>query len=684
MKITRARLIQVISVFVVHVITLFVLQRLMSGFDAESLRSLVVITIALAIAQSTFWWVFINLFSRLPGWLYPVLTFFLNGLFVLVVGNLMPGITINTIGTGIWITLWLTVVDAVLGSLLSLDEDAQFDRSVTRRMVSRRSKPIQTDVPGFLYLEIDGLSEMILCRAVEEGHIPTIKRWIEQGTHQVLGWETDFSSQTGAMQTGILLGNNKDVPAYRWWDREQKKVVMSGSPRDAQAIEARLTTGKGLCSDGGASRGNMFSGDATESMFTFSTLRTRDRGRGPSFYFYLLSPYVIARLVTRFLTEIIKEWWQAAAQRRRKDPYRVKARGLGYAFLRGFMGPVLQDLVTYTVISDILRGIPAVYALYAGYDDLSHFAGMNSAEAFESLHEIDRYLARIENVVKIAPRPYHIVILSDHGQSLGPTFEAAYGLTLEKLVKSLVVNAGEVYFSETHNDSWDNLNVALTESTVANTRTAGLMRKMLASRTKDDTVDIARKKDETSEIEEKAQQAKVLVMGSGSTGLIYFTNSPVRMTFEQIQAANPELILGLHSHPGIGFVLVRSEEQGDIVVGKNGVYYLRDDHVEGVNPLSPFSPNAAEHLRRESSYSNCPDIVVNTLYNPQTQELAGFETQVSHHGGLGGPQNFPFILRPTALPYDGKPVVTAVAVHDLLRDWREKVQGLNGSEATLV
>lgn len=683
MKITRGRLVQIIVIFVVHVITLFFLSWLLSGFNADSLRSLVVFAILIGVAQSAFWWVFINFFSWLPVWLYPLLTFVLNGFFVFLVGALLPGIEITTVRTGIWIVVWLTAVDAILGALLSLDEDAQFDRSVIKRMVAKRGKPIQTDVPGFLYLEIDGLSEMLLCRAIEEGHTPTIKRWIDQGTHQVLGWETDFSAQTGAMQTGILLGNNTDVPAYRWWDREQKKMVMSGLPKDAQAIEARLTTGKGLCSDGGASRGNMFSGDASESMLTFATLRNRERGRGPGFYFYLFSPYVIARLITRFLTEVIKEWWQAYQQKRRKDPYRVKARNFAYAFLRGFMGPVLQDLVTYTVISDILRGIPAVYALYAGYDDLSHFAGMHSPEAFEALHEVDRYFARIENAVKNAPRPYHIVVLSDHGQSLGPTFEAAHGTTLEKLVKSLVANEQDVYFSMSHNDSWDNLNAVLTESTNADTRTAGLVRKMLASRTKDDYVEIARKKDETSEVtEKKAEQAKVVVMGSGSTGLIYFTDSPKRMTFEEIQAANPELIIGLYSHPGIGFLLVRSEEQGDIVIARNGVHYLRDDKVEGTDPLAPYGPNAADHLRRESSYTNCPDLVVNTLYDPKTQELAGFETQVSHHGGMGGPQNYPFILRPTVLPYDGKPVVTAVAVHDLLRGWREKEQGMNGAEPT--
>jgi uncharacterized membrane protein YvlD (DUF360 family) len=644
----------------------------------DSLRSLVAITIALAIAQSAFWWVFINFFAWLPSWLYPILTFILNGFLVMVIGNLVRGISIDSVATGIWIAIWLAIVDAILGELLSLDEDARFDRNVTRRMVSRRGKPVVTDVPGFLFLEIDGLSESLLRQAIEKGDTPTMKRWIDQGSHQLLGWETDFSSQTGAMQTGILLGNNSDVPAYRWWDRTQKRIVMSGMPKDAKAIEERLSSGIGLCSDGGTSRGNMFSGDATESMLTFSTVRIKNRGRGPGFYFYLFSPYVIARLLTRFTTEVIKEWWQASQQRRRKDKYRVKARGLAYGFLRGFMGPVLQDLVTYTVISDILRGVPAVYALYAGYDDLSHFAGMTSPEAFEALHEVDRYFARLESAIKDAPRPYHIIILADHGQSLGPTFEAAHGKTLEQLVKELIKSDQEVFYSAAHNDSWDNLNAVLSESTNANTRTAGLIRKMLASRTKDDYVEVTPKGTTADKVTAEAEKAKVVVMGSGSTGLIYFTDSPQRMTFEQIQAAYPELVLGLKDHPGIGFLLVRSETQGDIVIGKSGVHYLKDDIVEGIDPLAIFGPNAAMHLRRESSFSNCPDIVVNTLYDPATQELAGFENQVSHHGGMGGPQNHPFILRPVNLPYNGSPIIGAESVHHLLRGWREEAQNLKG------
>jgi len=633
-------------------------------------------TIVVAVAQAVFWWVFVRFFSWLPGWLYPILTFVLNGLFIYLLGNQVIGITITTVGTAIWISLWMTAVNAILSGVLGLDEDARFDRTVIKNMVQRRGKPIKTDVPGFLFLEIDGLSEVLFRRALEEGHLPTLKRWIDQGTHQVVGWETDFSAQTGAMQSGILLGNNTDIPAYRWWDREQKRIVMSGLPKDATAIEARLSRGNGLCSDGGSSRGNMFSGDASESMLTFSTIR-KSGGRGPGFYFYLFSPYVVARLITRFITMVIKEWWQAWQQRRRKDKYQAPARNFAYGFLRGFLGPILHDLVTFTVISDILRGLPAIYALYSAYDDLSHFAGMYSPEAFEELNETDRYFARIENVLKSAPRPYHVVVLSDHGQTIGPQFKAAFGCSLEELVKDLIKE--DISYSDSHKDNWDELNALASESTNDNTRTAGLIRRMLSSRTKEGTVDITPEATSAEKEQEDAKKKTVVVMGSGSTGLIYFTDSPARMSFEQIQDKYPELILGLRDNAGVGFILVRSEEQGDLVIGKHGVHYLKDDTVEGnVDPLAIFGPHAADHLRRESSFSNCPDLVVSSVFDPTTQEMPGFENQVSHHGGMGGPQSYPFLLRPTVLPYDGTPIIGAENVHHLLRAWREKVQDLKG------
>lgn len=102
-------------------------------------------------------------------------------------------------------------------------------------------------------------------------------------------------------------------------------MVLSGLPQDAQKIEKQQTNGEGLCSDGGSSRGNMFSGDAFENLFTISTLLDRGSSRGPGFYFYLVNPYVVIRLITRFFQEVILEWGQAFWQRVRRYPYRVNS-----------------------------------------------------------------------------------------------------------------------------------------------------------------------------------------------------------------------------------------------------------------------------------------------------------------------------------------------------------------------
>ncbi len=378
MKANRLRLYQIIAVLVVHAITLIILAVFMDGLVVTSFMAALGAAIAYTLAQAAFWYIFIKFLTWLPPLLYPLLTFVLSGFIVFVVADFIPGITIDSWVTGLWISIWMTVVNAMVGGLLSVDEDAIFDRVVTHRMVKKVASITHSEDPGFVFLEIDGLGEEILRRAIEDGYMPTLKSWLERGSHRITGWETDFTSQTGAMQTGILMGNNNDVPAYRWWDRATKRIVMSGDPRDAIALEAKLSTGRGLLSDGGASRGNMFSGDAAESMLTMSTVLDKSHGRGPGFYFYLFSPYVLARLITRFIVEILVEWKDAWQQKRRKDPYRVGARNPAYAFLRGFMGPLLQDLETYMVISDMLRGIPAIYALYAAYDDLSHFAGMSS------------------------------------------------------------------------------------------------------------------------------------------------------------------------------------------------------------------------------------------------------------------------------------------------------------------
>jgi uncharacterized membrane protein YvlD (DUF360 family) len=69
------------------------------------------------------------------------------------------------------------------------------------------------------------------------------------------GWETDLSSQTGASQAGILLGSNDDIPAFRWVEKETATLMVCSAPADCEEIERRHRCGRGLLTNGGASRG---------------------------------------------------------------------------------------------------------------------------------------------------------------------------------------------------------------------------------------------------------------------------------------------------------------------------------------------------------------------------------------------------------------------------------------------
>ena len=93
----------------------------------------------------------------------------------------------------------------------------------------------------------------------------------------------------------------------------------------------------------------------------------------------------------------------------------------------------------------------------------------------------------------------------------------------------------------------------------------------------------------------------------------------------EIESLHPSLITTLVEHPGIGFVMVRADEDGAIVLGAGGSRRLRDDAVTGEDPLLHFGPNAADHLRRTDGFPHCPDILVNCTYHPEANEVAPFE-----------------------------------------------------------
>jgi uncharacterized membrane protein YvlD (DUF360 family) len=560
----------------------------------------------------------------------------LDALVVFLVLDALPGIHLDSFWAALATALGLALVTTMVASALALDDDAWFDERMARRARRRARPDALTDVPGVVFVQIDGLSEPVLRRALAGGDAPTLDRWLRDGTHLLRGWDTYWSSQTGVSQCGILHGSTVGMPAFRWVEREKGTVVVSNHPSSAALIERRHSDGEGLLAHQGSSYGNLFSGDAERAVLTMSGAgRTKEGRIGAGYGRYFARPEQAARTLVGAIVDIVRERHAAHRQESLRVEPRVQ-RGWSYSLLRAFTTVVSRDVCVQGILNDVSEGRAAIYVDFLGYDEVAHHAGPERTESLGVLRDIDRQIARIERSFVWAPRPYRMVVLSDHGQTQGATFRQRYGETLAGLVARLC-GAGASGDPDAEEGN--------TESTAWARSAAG------------------------REHERHQSGTAPTVLASGNLGLVYLPSAERRLSREEIDARHPGLIAGLVEHPGVGFVLVRSQRKGAVVLGAGGWRAMDTDEGAGDDPLAPFGPDAHRLVRRVDDYETAADLMVNSMFDATREEVAAFEEQVGSHGGLGGAQTSPFLLHPADLAAPDGAIDGPVALHRVLKGW---------------
>jgi uncharacterized membrane protein YvlD (DUF360 family) len=585
---------------------------------------------------------------RLPWML--VLGFLLvlgvNALALVLADDLLPRFgQVNSFGIALLAALVMAAAAMVLQVMLGTNDHDDYALRVVRRIARRQGMSPPTDVPGIIFLEIDGLALPVLRRAMRDGSAPVMARWMDENGYRLAEWETDLSSQTGASQAGILLGSNEDISAFRWVEKATGTMMVCSSPEDCTEIERRRSTGVGLLADGGASRGNLLSGEAEETILTVSRMEA-EKGANPGYRAFFADGVNVTRALVLFVWEVLLEW-TAAVRAARRDVRPRGHRGGYYPFLRGAMCVIVRNAIVFGVLTDMMRGRPAVYATFSSYDEVAHHSGLERADTLEALRKLDQQFDTIEYARRYAPRPYEIVVLSDHGQTQGATFKQRNGYGLDELVQRSLASAEVAGFAG-GDEQTAMVGHAVNEATGSKPK----------KRAKNDVSD-----------------RQVVVLGSGNLGLVYLMDEKRRLTLEEIGELHPALIPALREHPHVRWLLVDSAEHGAMVLGPDGTRYLAKGQVEGEDPLAPFSPTAAQHLLRTSGFSHVADVMVGSFYDPDRDEGCAFEELISFHGGLGGPQTRAFILHPGSLPVPDEPIVGAAAVHALLSGWRRMLQG---------
>ena len=665
---SRHLVLRTIVVLLVNAGAILLTAAILPGVELEGFGAALLAAALIGLANAVVWPLVLRFALPVAVLTLGLGVLVLNGAVILAVASLDAGLRVDGLGSAIALTIGLTLITTLVSAALAIDDDAMWARHVVRRRARRAGDAQPSDVPGLFFLEIDGLAHDVLRRAIGDGNAPTIARWLRDGSHHLISWETGWSSQTGACQAGLLHGDDDDYPAFRWWEKDRGKAIVTNHPRDAAELERRHSNGRGLLHADGASRANILSGDAPHSLLTMSTVLDRGRGAiGHDYYAFFARPYNVARTFLLGLADVAQERYFAAQQRRRDVRPRIE-RSRTYALMRAWGTVIQRDLQVETIIGDLYAGRPVAYTTFLAYDEVAHHSGIERADALATLRRVDRQIARIEAAAGHAPRPYHFVVLSDHGQSQGATFLDRYGISLEQLVEDACESGDVEARSEESDSAAGFLNASLTEAAQADSAGGRTLRRATEGRTVDGAVRLADDSGkDTAEAEDEIPE--ISVMASGCLGLISFPREPGRVTLEWLEDRHPRLIPALRDHPGIGFLLVRSTDRGALVLGAGGRHELDSGRVEGVDPLAPFGPNAAAHVKRTDGFAHCADIMLNSTYWPDTGEVAAFEELVGSHGGMGGTQSQPFALVPDGWFIPDEPVVGPANMHRVLRRW---------------
>ncbi|HEU4572739.1 MAG TPA: phage holin family protein [Candidatus Limnocylindrales bacterium] len=598
----------------------------------------------------------------------------------LVVATWSPGVHMRGFGTALVGSFVYAAINTLLTAILGVDRGGSYFGLLVQSLRAKHAAA-PSDKPGLVILQIDGLAYPILAGRVRAGSVNTMAGWIRDGSHRLDRWEALLPSMTSAGQLGILHGNNDGLPAFRWFERDRQRLMVSSKPADAATLVERHSDGAGILSNDGVSICNLVTGDATRSYLTTAALAEGSRGLGDSsaFYGFFLSPTGYLRSITLFIGEFVKERYQARRTRRAGIRPQMH-RGAKYAAMRAASNVILRDVIVSLTIEEMYRGANVVYADFTDYDEIAHHSGPERVEAFEALDGIDGAIATIVKAAEDAPRPYRFVVLSDHGQSLGATFRQRYGESLSDLVLRLMGGRAKVSTQATAAEGSAFVNAFLSEVTRGSGAGSTVTKRVFAGQTHDGIVDL-----DTDGEATLPDPGSIVVVGSGNLGLVYFTGNDHRLTLEELEEQHPGLVSAIAAHPGVSVVLVRSATRGGLAIGATGIRHLADGTVEGDDPIGGLGRNALASLQREDGMADAPDLLLISQVDPELGEVAAFEELIGSHGGLGGMQTEPFILHPADWELAPEVPVGAPALYANLRRWLESIGiglGPTGAEAS--
>lgn len=299
--------------------------------------------------------------------------------------------------------------------------------------LGRRGLAVRPPLAGgrrFLIIHLDGVSREVLQHALGNGTMPFLHSLLERGELSMAPAHAGAPSSTPAFQAALFYGDPGDVPGFIWHDKGRGKDVRMDDAVECLRLERSLR-GPGLL-HGGSTYFSIVSGSASEPAFCTSRLARELRVGGPdpkNAWDHLASTLAHALPLgiglsraagTALAGTLDSARWALMQGRLRHEPRFVLHRAL--------LSRLLAEFATWLTLLDLSRGVPAIYTVYAGYDEVAHRRGPLSEEALAELRAADEALALFHEAIRARPElKYELYVLSDHGQAATRPVEKVLG-----------------------------------------------------------------------------------------------------------------------------------------------------------------------------------------------------------------------------------------------------------------
>ena len=495
-----------------------------------------------------------------------------------------------------------------------------------------------------LFIQIDGVPYEILKKSLEKRYMPNLKKILKYRDYKLYKFYSELPSNTPAAQMKIMYGISGLIMGFRWYSKKKQRHYSFKDMGSAFYWENEAEKKcKAPLLEKGASYINMFSGGAERAILTFSrameiNLKRRIKNN-EVWQFILLNMDFIIKVIFETVKEFFTELYEYLKYKLNNIPQRSMN---FFPYVRVGNAVFFREIATMGAVIEMNEMRERIYLTYTAYDEVAHQRGPETKEAMKTLRRIDRSIGKlIKNADK---KGYEMFIFSDHGQSSSTPFEKLYGESIEQFVIHSFDQkiSKDIKFKRNRRDGENNelLLIYFLKKVFrwmieeGYNRSAGIIKR------------IFKKSARTIKREKREKQSSIIIEKSGPMAHIYLADSVNKVLKSEI---DDRIIKKIVEHDGIEFVLFKLED-GYEISGKNGNiildenFKIKEEKGDTLSNIIEINKNIIlDSLKEIALGEESGDIIIFGAVIGDNR-VVNFEEQYGGHGGIGGMQNYPFII----------------------------------------